>query len=92
MSAETWKHVYDLREGDIIRVGPNGQLFTRVNNPHNPHEEVCRVVEKTPLTKDQRTIIEWLARISKSFLACASSEERKEIRDAISVAEAMLRE
>lgn len=39
-----WKHVYDLREGDLIRVGPNGQLFYRVNNPANPHEEVCAVV------------------------------------------------
>ncbi len=39
-----WKHQYDLREGDLIRVGPNGQLFFRVNNPLNPHEEVCAVV------------------------------------------------
>lgn len=39
-----WKHQYDLREGDLIRIGPNGQLFYRVNNPLNPHEEVCAVV------------------------------------------------
>ncbi len=43
-----WKHVYDLREGDLVRVGPNGQLFFRVNNPLNPHEEVCAVVVDMP--------------------------------------------
>lgn len=51
-----WKHVYDLREGDLIRVGPNGQLFYRVNNPANPHEEVCAVVVE-PITAPAPIII-----------------------------------
>lgn len=89
MSTE-WRHVYDLKENDLIRVGPNGQLFVRVNNPLNPHEEVCAVLKSQPMTKEQRTIMAWLVRIASTYRAVANTKERSEIKAACAEAEKMM--